>query len=322
MIQELVHIILYNWLGMDATSKLVMAVDFFFYDTIKILILLYLVSMVMNFVNTYLPIEKIRSFLLNKNLFGFQYLLASFFGAVTPFCSCSSVPLFIGFVKGGIPLGVTFSFLITSPLVNEVAVAMFIGIFGFKVTAIYVASGILVGMFAGFVLGKLNQEKYLSDWVKDILNKSISNQRTYIAETNSIFQKISIASGESLQIIKGIFIYILIGIAIGAAIHGYIPNDFFVQYISRDNLFAIPMAVIVGIPLYSNAAGIIPIIQVLVTKGIPLGTALAFMMAVVGLSLPEAMLLKKVMQIRLLVTFFSVVGICIMILGYFFNMIL
>jgi uncharacterized membrane protein YraQ (UPF0718 family) len=278
--------------------------------------------MVMNFVNTYLPIEKIRSFLLNKNLFGFQYLLASFFGAVTPFCSCSSVPLFIGFVKGGIPLGVTFSFLITSPLVNEVAVAMFIGIFGFKVTAIYVASGILVGMFAGFVLGKLNQEKYLSDWVKDILNKSISNQRTYIAETNSIFQKISIASGESLQIIKGIFIYILIGIAIGAAIHGYIPNDFFVQYISRDNLFAIPMAVIVGIPLYSNAAGIIPIIQVLVAKGIPLGTALAFMMAVVGLSLPEAMLLKKVMQIRLLVTFFSVVGICSMILGYFFNMIL
>jgi uncharacterized protein len=322
MIQELVHIILYSWLGMDSTSKLVMAVDFFLYDTIKILILLYLVSIVMNFVNTYLPIEKIRSFLLTKNLFGFQYLLASFFGAVTPFCSCSSVPLFIGFVKGGIPLGVTFSFLITSPLVNEVAVAMFIGIFGFKVTAIYVVSGILVGMFAGFVLGKLNQEKYLSDWVKELLNKSISTQRNYIAETNSIFQKISIASRESFQIIKGIFIYIVIGIAIGAAIHGYVPNDFFVQYISRDNVFAIPIAVIVGIPLYSNAAGIIPIIQVLVAKGIPLGTALAFMMAVVGLSLPEAMLLKKVMQIRLLVTFFSVVGLCIIILGYFFNMIL
>lgn len=322
MIQEFIHLILNSWLGMDPTSKLVIALDFFFYDTIKIMVLLYLVSMAMNFVNAYLPIEKIRSFLLNKNLFGFQYLFASFFGAVTPFCSCSSVPLFIGFVKGGIPLGVTFSFLITSPLVNEVAVAMFIGIFGFKVTAIYVVSGIFVGMFAGFILGILKQEKYLSDWVKELLSKSISTQRAYVAEANTLFQKISFASKESFQIIKGIFIYIVIGIAIGAAIHGYVPDDFFIQYISRDNLFAIPIAVVIGIPLYSNAAGIIPIIQVLVAKGIPIGTALAFMMAVVGLSLPEAMLLKKVMQIRLLVTFFSVVGLCIITLGYFFNIIL
>lgn len=322
MIQEFIHLILNSWLGMDPTSKLVIALDFFFYDTIKIMVLLYLVSMAMNFVNAYLPIEKIRSFLLNKNLFGFQYLFASFFGAVTPFCSCSSVPLFIGFVKGGIPLGVTFSFLITSPLVNEVAVAMFIGIFGFKVTAIYVVSGIFVGMFAGFILGILKQEKYLSDWVKELLTKSISTRRAYVAEANTLFQKISFASKESFQIIKGIFIYIVIGIAIGAAIHGYVPDDFFIQYISRDNLFAIPIAVVIGIPLYSNAAGIIPIIQVLVAKGIPIGTALAFMMAVVGLSLPEAMLLKKVMQIRLLVTFFSVVGLCIITLGYFFNIIL
>lgn len=322
MIQEFIHLILYSWLGMDPTSKLVMVLDFFFYDTIKIMVLLYLVSMAMNFVNAYLPIEKIRSFLLNENLFGFQYLFASFFGAVTPFCSCSSVPLFIGFVKGGIPLGVTFSFLITSPLVNEVAVAMFIGIFGFKVTAIYVVSGIFVGMFAGFILGILKQEKYLSDWVKELLSKSISTQRAYVAEANTLFQKISFASKESFQIIKGIFIYTVIGIAIGAAIHGYVPDDFFIQYISRDNLFAIPIAVVIGIPLYSNAAGIIPIIQVLVAKGIPIGTALAFMMAVVGLSLPEAMLLKKVMQIRLLVTFFSVVGLCIITLGYFFNIIL
>lgn len=322
MIQEFIHLILNSWLGMDPTSKLVIALDFFFYDTIKIMVLLYLVSMAMNFVNAYLPIEKIRSFLLNENLFGFQYLFASFFGAVTPFCSCSSVPLFIGFVKGGIPLGVTFSFLITSPLVNEVAVAMFIGIFGFKVTAIYVVSGIFVGMFAGFILGILKQEKYLSDWVKELLSKSISTQRAYVAEANTLFQKISFASKESFQIIKGIFIYTVIGIAIGAAIHGYVPDDFFIQYISRDNLFAIPIAVVIGIPLYSNAAGIIPIIQVLVAKGIPIGTALAFMMAVVGLSLPEAMLLKKVMQIRLLVTFFSVVGLCIITLGYFFNIIL
>lgn len=321
MIQDLVQLILYNWLGLDKASKLVIALDFFFYDTIKILVLLYIVATGMNFINTYLPIEKIRNFLKENNLFGLEYFFASFFGAVTPFCSCSSVPLFIGFVKGGIPLGVTFSFLITSPLVNEVALAMFLGIFGFKVTLIYLISGVLIGMIAGFLLGKLNQEKYLSDWVKEIINKSVITQKYFQSERISFFQKISIASKESLQIMKGIFIYIIIGIGIGAAIHGYVPENFFIQYISKENPFAVPVAVIIGIPLYSNAAGIIPIIQVLVSKGLPLGTALAFMMAVVGLSLPEAMLLKKVMQVRLLITFFSIVGICIIILGYFFNFI-
>jgi hypothetical protein len=322
MIQELVHLILYNWLGLDPSSKLIMAVDFFFYDTIKILILLYLVSMFMNFVNTYLPIQKIRNFLTNKNLFGLQYFFASFFGAVTPFCSCSSVPLFIGFVKGGIPLGVTFAFLITSPLINEIAVAMFLGIFGFKITAIYVASGIILGMFAGMLLGKLNQEDYLADWVKENLKNSTARSEVQLSDDKTFWDRISDASRESLAIVKGIIWYVLIGIGVGAAIHGYLPNDFFVQYISKDNLFAVPIAVIVGIPLYSNAAGVIPIMQVLVSKGVPLGTALAFMMAVVGLSLPEAMLLKKIMQIRLLLIFFGVVGFCIILLGYFFNFIL
>lgn len=322
MIERLIHIILYSWFGLDPSAQLTIAIDFFFYDSIKILILLYSVSMLMNFVNTYFPIEKIRSFLTNKNLFGFEYFLASLFGAVTPFCSCSSVPLFIGFVKGGIPLGVTFAFLITSPLVNEIAVAMFLGIFGFKVTAIYVVSGILIGMTAGFILGNLHQEKFLTDWVKEILNKSVARQTNYILENKSFRERILEASKESFGILKGIVLYVFIGIAFGAAIHGYVPNDFFIQYITKENLFAIPVAVLVGIPLYSNAAGIIPIIQVLVAKGIPLGTALAFMMAVVGLSLPEAMLLKKVMQIRLLVTFFFVVGVSIILLGYFYNLVL
>ena len=322
MIQWVIHIILYNWLGLNPSSKLIIAVDFFFYDTIKILILLYLVSMFMNFVNTYLPIEKIRDFLNNKNLFGLQYFFASFFGAVTPFCSCSSVPLFIGFVKGGIPLGVTFAFLVTSPLVNEIAVAMFLGIFGFKVTTIYVISGIFLGMVAGVLLGKLNQEKYLADWVKEMLKNSTARREIPISDNMTFGERIMNASRESFMIVKGIIWYVLIGIGVGAAIHGYVPDYFFVQYISKNNLLAVPLAVISGIPLYSNAAGVIPIMQVLVSKGVPIGTALAFMMAVVGISLPEAMLLKKIMQMRLLVTFFSVVGFCIILLGYFFNFIL
>lgn len=322
MIQWVIHLILYNWLGFDPSSKLIIAVDFFFYDTIKILILLYLVSMFMNFVNTYLPIEKIRDFLNNKNLFGLQYFFASFFGAVTPFCSCSSVPLFIGFVKGGIPLGVTFAFLVTSPLVNEIAVAMFLGIFGFKVTTIYVISGIFLGMVAGVLLGKLNQEKYLADWVKEMLKNSTARREIPISDNMTFGERIMNASRESFMIVKGIIWYVLIGIGVGAAIHGYVPDYFFVQYISKNNLLAVPLAVISGIPLYSNAAGVIPIMQVLVSKGVPIGTALAFMMAVVGISLPEAMLLKKIMKMRLLVTFFSVVGFCIILLGYFFNFIL
>lgn len=322
MIENLVHLILYSWLGLDPSSKLIMAIDFFLYDTVKILILLYLVSMFMNFVNTYMPIEKIRIFLTNKKLFGLEYFIASFFGAVTPFCSCSSVPLFIGFVKGGIPLGVTFAFLITSPLVNEIAVAMFLGIFGFKITAIYVLSGIAVGMIAGMILGKLHQEEYLADWVKEILSNSTPRKEMLFAENKAFLDRISDASRESFSIVKGIIWYVLIGIGVGAVIHGYIPNDFFIQYISKENLFAVPIAVIVGIPLYSNAAGVIPILQVLISKGVPIGTALAFMMAVVGLSLPEAMLLKKVMQIRLLITFFGVVATCIIVLGYLFNIIL
>ena len=276
----------------------------------------------MNFVNTYLPIEKIRDFLNNKNLFGLQYFFASFFGAVTPFCSCSSVPLFIGFVKGGIPLGVTFAFLVTSPLVNEIAVAMFLGIFGFKVTTIYVISGIFLGMVAGVLLGKLNQEKYLADWVKEMLKNSTARREIPISDNMTFGERITNASRESFMIVKGIIWYVLIGIGVGAAIHGYVPDYFFVQYISKNNLLAVPLAVISGIPLYSNAAGVIPIMQVLVSKDVPIGTALAFMMAVVGISLPEAMLLKKIMQMRLLVTFFSVVGFCIILLGYFFNFIL
>lgn len=275
----------------------------------------------MGIVNSYFPVEKIRNFLSRNKLYGLEYFLASTFGAITPFCSCSSVPLFIGFVKGGIPLGVTFAFLITSPLVNEVALAMFVGMFGLKATVIYAASGIILGMLGGMVLGRLKLEKHLTPWVQTILanahkEEELANERKNLAKRMPAILR------EALGIIKSVFWYIIIGIGIGAAMHGFIPTGFFEQYISKDNPLAVPLAVILGVPMYSNAAGVLPIIQVFVAKGIPIGTAIAFMMAVVGLSIPEATLLKKVMTWKLIAIFFAVVTICIIISGYLFNIIL
>jgi uncharacterized protein len=319
--QELIRYLLLEVIELEPTSRFTISLDFFLYDTFKITALLFIISTVMSFINAYLPVEKIRDFLYKTKLFGLEYFLASFFGAITPFCSCSSVPLFVGFVKGGIPLGVTFAFLVTSPLVNEVAIAMFIGIFGFKVTFIYALSGILIGMSSGFILGKLKLEKYLTDWVKELLNHSASIEPINSPKYLSLTRRILDALSESLLVIKGIILYVLVGIGIGSVIHGFVPDQFFVTYIQKDNLFAVPIAVLIGIPLYSNAAGVIPIIQVLISKGVPLGTGLAFMMATVGLSLPEAMLLKKIMQLKLLLIFFSVVGLSIILLGYLFNLI-
>lgn len=275
----------------------------------------------MGVVNSYFPIDRIRNFLSRNKLYGFEYLLASTFGAVTPFCSCSSVPLFIGFVKGGIPLGITFAFLITSPLVNEVAIAMFIGMFGWKSTLIYASSGILLGTIGGFVLGKLRLERLLSDWVQQILRKAEIEDKLE-EEKKSFAQRLPEVGREALGIVKSVFWYVIIGIGIGALMHGYIPTGFFEQYISKDNPLAVPLAVILAVPMYSNAAGVLPIIQVLVQKGIPMGTAIAFMMAVVGLSLPEATLLKKVMSLKLIAIFFAVVTGCIILSGYLFNLLL
>jgi uncharacterized membrane protein YraQ (UPF0718 family) len=248
--------------------------------------------------------------------------MASLFGVVTPFCSCSSVPLFIGFVRGGIPLGVTFSFLITSPLVNEVAIGLFVGLFGIKTTIIYVISGVLLGTFSGVILQKLNLETYLTPWVKDVLKNAQKEQDTFIAEKQTLKQRLPVIWAEVVKILKGIVPYVIIGIAIGGLMHGYIPEGFFEKYMAKDNLFAVPIATVLAVPMYSNASGILPIVQVLVAKGIPLGTAISFMMGVVGLSLPEAMLLKKVMTLKLIAIFFSVVTLCIIISGYLFNILL
>ena len=295
------------------------AVNFFVYDSIKILLLLFLISALMGIVNAYFPVERLRNYLSSHRLYGLQYLLASLFGAITPFCSCSSIPLFIGFVKGGIPLGVTLSFLITSPLVNEVAVAMFLGSFGIKATLVYVISGILLGCVGGFVLGRMHLEPYLSDWVKQVQLQSEKQTAEWEQERTSFMQRLPIVIRDSWRIVRGVLLYIFIGIGIGAFMHGFVPEGFFEQYMSRDNWYAVPLSVMLAVPMYANAAGIVPVIEVFVAKGIPLGTAIAFMMAVVGLSLPEATLLKKVMTWRLIAVFFITVMLFIILSGYLFN---
>lgn len=276
----------------------------------------------MGIVNSYFPIDKVKNYLSRHKLFGLEYLMASLFGVVTPFCSCSSVPLFIGFVRGGIPLGVTFSFLITSPLVNEVAIGLFVGLFGLKTTIIYVVSGVILGTISGVILQNLKLERYLTPWVKEVLVNAQRDQDQFQAEKQTLKQRLPIIWTEVVKILKGIIPYVLVGIAIGGLMHGYIPEGFFEKYMDKDNLFAVPIATILAVPMYSNASGILPVVQVLVAKGIPLGTAIAFMMGVVGLSLPEAMLLKKIMTLKLIAIFFGVVVLCIIISGYLFNLIL
>ncbi len=298
------------------------AINFFIYDTVKILILLFLISSLMGLVNAYFPVDRLRVYLTTKKMYGLEYFFASFFGALTPFCSCSSIPLFIGFVNGGIPLGVTFSFLITSPLVNEVAVAMFLGLFGIKATMIYAVSGILMGTIGGFILGKLKLDRYLSDWVQQIQASSQQVSQQWESEKTPFIERLPGIIQEGWDIVRKVLLYVIIGIAIGAAMHGFVPENFFTEYLSADKWYAVPLAVILAVPMYANAAGIVPVIQVFVAKGVPLGTAIAFMMAVVGLSLPEATLLKKVMKWKLIGIFFGTITVFIILLGFLFNWIL
>lgn len=322
MIQQFADWLVYGVMGLDAYSHLGVAVNFFFYDSIKIIILLFLISMLMGIVNAYFPIERLRNYLVTHRLYGLQYLLASLFGAITPFCSCSSIPLFIGFVKGGIPLGVTFAFLITSPLVNEVAVAMFLGSFGVRTTIVYVVSGIVLGMLGGMVLGRMNLDRYLSGWIRDIQRQSEAQADAWEAEKTLFFDRMPSIVRGSWDIVRGVLVYVLVGIGIGAAMHGFVPDGFFERYLAAGNWWSMPLAVILAVPMYANAAGIVPVIEVFVAKGVPLGTAIAFMMSVVGLSLPEATLLKKVMTWRLIGIFFGVVTVFIIISGYLFNWLL
>ena len=322
MIQQFADWLVFSIFGLDATTSLGIAVNFFFYDSIKIIILLFSISFVMGIINAYFPIERLRQYLASHKLYGLDYFLAALFGGITPFCSCSSVPLFIGFVKGGIPLGVTLTFLIASPLVSEVAVAMFLGSFGLKVTLVYIISGTILSMIAGYILSKMHLEPYLSDWVKQSQQQSTAQSEQWDAEHTPFFKRLPAITRDSWGIVRGVLIYILIGIGIGAAMHGYVPERFFEQYLSAESWWGVPLAVILAVPMYANAAGIVPIVEVFVAKGIPIGTAIAFMMAIIGLSIPEATMLKKVMTWRLIGIFFGVVTLLIIISGYLFNWIL
>lgn len=321
-LQPLVDWLTYTVFGLTPGAHFSSSVNFFIYDTIKILILLFLISSLMGVVNAYFPIDRLRVYLTTRKLYGLQYFFASFFGAITPFCSCSSIPLFIGFVKGGIPLGVTFAFLITSPLVNEVAVAMFLGLFGLKATLVYAGSGILLGTVGGFILGKFKLDRFLTDWVKQVQAMSQMETAQWEDEKTPFIERLPSIIKDGWDIVRKVLVYVLIGIAIGAAMHGYVPENFFTGYLSPDKWYAVPLAVILAVPMYANAAGIVPVIQVFVAKGVPLGTAIAFMMAVVGLSLPEATLLKKVMTWKLIGIYFGTITLFIILLGYLFNLIL
>ncbi len=294
------------------------AVNYFIYDTLKILILLVVITCIMGALNALFPVEKVRDHLTKNKLCGLEYIFASLFGAVTPFCSCSSVPLFIGFVKGGIPLGVTLAFLISSPLVDSVVVAMLVALFGIKTTLIYVLTGITISVIAGYALGKMKLEKYLADWVVNLEQNSLAKE-TIAAGENSFLKTVW---AEALGVFKKVSPYVVLGVAAASFIHGYVPADFFEKYAGVDSVWSVPLATIIGVPLYASAAGVLPMAQALVGKGISLGTVLAFMMATVGLSVPEALLLKKVMKWRLLAAFFGTVTFAIILSGYFFNWVL
>ena len=320
-LQYIADRLVYSALGLSADNHWGQALNFFVFDTLKIFLLLFFITTVMGIINSYFPVEKVRNFLSRKKMYGLEYLFASVFGVITPFCSCSSVPLFIGFVKGGIPLGITFTYLITAPLVNEVAIAIFIGAFGLKVTGIYVALGIMLGITGGFTLGKLKLEKYLTPWVQGVIKQASTEDKLDI-EKRRLRDRMPGIFKEAFGIVKGIAPYIIIGIAVGGAMHGFLPTGFFEHHIDKNQWYAVPLAVIMGVPMYSNAAGVIPVVQVLVAKGVPLGTAIAFMMGVIGLSLPEAMLLKKVMTWTLIAIYFGTIAFFMILSGYLFNMIL
>lgn len=303
-------------IGLSVDSPFGAALHFFLYDSVKIIILLLLITQLMGLVNHYLPTARIRSFLSKNKLFGLDYVFAAFLGAITPFCSCSSVPLFIGFLRGGLPLGLTFTFLIVSPLVNEIALAYFLAAWGWKFTLFYLFAAMTLAIFAGWSIALFRLDSWLSPWLQEALAKTqaVQQQQFKAGKLNflAIWQ-------EALGTLKKLLPYILVGIALGAFLHGYTPEGFLENYLPKNSFWSVPLATVLAIPLYNNAAGILPLLEVLIQKGVPLGTAMAFMMATIGLSFPEAMLLKKVMQWRLIILFFSLVALLIILLGFLFN---
>jgi uncharacterized protein len=304
-------------LPVDRESRLGDALQFFFYDAPKVLLLLTGVVFAMGMVNSYFTPERTRALLAGRTE-GAANVMAASLGIVTPFCSCSAVPLFIGFVQAGVPLGVTFSFLISAPMVNEVALALLFGLFGWKIALLYVGLGLAVAIVSGWIIGRLRMERFLEDWVRDMPRVNAVAGSDVVA----FGARIDAGFASVRTIVGKVWPYVLAGIAIGAGIHGWVPEDFMAGIMGKDAWWSVPLAVAIGVPMYSNAAGIIPIVQALLAKGAALGTVLAFMMSVIALSLPEMVILRKVLKPRLIATFVGVVAGGILVVGYLFNAVL
>jgi hypothetical protein len=305
----------YAVIGLVQGSPLASSVNFFVYDSIKVTVMLAVIVFGVAIIRTYITPQKVKKWVAGRTE-GVGNVVAAILGIPTPFCSCSAVPLFIGFVESGVPLGITFSFLIASPLINEVAAAMLLAMFGWQIAAIYIISGLIIAIIAGIILGRLHLENEVEDFVYKIKLHDLAEKAMTWKD------RLNFARSESRDITLKVLPYILLGIGIGAVIHGYAPADFLINIAGKDNPLAVPIAVLIGIPLYSNAAGMIPIMEVLTSKGMAMGTALAFMMAVIGLSLPEMIILRKVIKIKFLVIFAGILFVSFTLTGYLFNAIL
>ncbi len=312
----LANILVYTVIRLPVGSTFTSAVHFFVYEVPKVLLLLTLIVFAIGIVRTYFSPEKTRAILENKSLLTGN-VLASVLGIVTPFCSCSAVPLFIGFVEAGIPLGVTFSFLIAAPMINEIAVVLLFGLFGWQTALLYVSTGLLIAITAGFAIGKMNVERFVEAWVYQIRSAQVG----MIDGDVRFADRIDRGYQAVREIVSKVWLYIVLGIAVGAGIHGYVPENFMAGLMGKSAWWSVPVSILIGVPLYSNAAGIIPVVQALLEKGASLGTSLAFMMSVIGLSLPETIILRKVLKLPLIFIFVGVVAVGIMIVGYVFNLI-
>jgi len=309
-----VDFLVYGIFKLDKTSHLTESIRFFLYDTPRVFILLTVIVFVVGIIRSYFSPEKTRKALEGKPLFAGNVMAASL-GILTPFCTCSAIPLFIGFVESGIPLGVTFSFLVAAPMINEVALVLLFGLFGWKTALLYASTGLLIAIFSGWVIGKLKVERFVEEWVYEIKAGDFQMEERKITFTD----RIQAGHTAVVDIVSKVWIYIVAGIAVGAAVHGYVPENFMASIMGKEAWWSVPLAVLIGVPLYSNAAGIIPILQALLEKGASLGTALAFMMSVIGLSLPEMIILRKIIKLPLIIIFISVVATGIMIVGFIFN---
>jgi len=313
-LQVLANFIIDDLFGLVAGTHLTETLRFFIFEVPKVMLLLILIIFGVGILRTFFTPKKTRKILEGKSLFTGN-ILASLLGIITPFCSCSAIPLFLGFVESGVPLGVTFSFLIAAPMINEVALVLLVGLFGWNVALIYVGTGLTIAILSGWIIGKFGLEKYVAEWVYQIK----ADHQDEIEEKPSFYERIQSGYEAVTEIVGKIWIYIVIGIAVGAGAHGYVPEDFLSALLGKENWYGVPLAILIGIPMYSNAAGIIPIVSVLIEKGVSLGTALAFMMSVIALSLPEIIILKKVLKWQLISIFVGIVAIGIVIVGFVFN---